>query len=148
MHPVRLVAQHFRNTHGIRGLSSHCRRPGRSSRPFYPDIRGIHVNTPCGRIRLQLLEPSKLSSTALNVAVFHSTKSSTPTSLPRANTGPVATSGAYSDPLAGVVTPLVTLAQGTYEIIPSTYSPDIQAAFRLIMYLSVSGVEVRRIQSK
>lgn len=62
------------------------------------------------------------------------------------NTGPVATSGAYSETLAGVVTPLVTLAKGMYEVVPSTYSPGVQTEFRLVVYSSVSGIEIRRVR--
>ncbi|KAF9453717.1 cysteine proteinase [Macrolepiota fuliginosa MF-IS2] len=103
------------------------------------------------KIRLQLLDSSKISSAALNVAVFYSTSSTSDSSSsksispPRANAGPVATSGAHSEALAGVVTPLVTLAKGAYEIVPSIYSPGVQAEFRLVMYLSVSGVDVKRV---
>lgn len=67
-------------------------------------------------------------------------------STSRTNPGPIATSGAYSESLAGVATPLVTLAKGTYGIVPSTYSPGVQAEFRLIVYSNVSGFQVKRVQ--
>lgn len=94
------------------------------------------------RIRLQLLEHTKTGSTALNVALFNSAT----TPMSRSNAKPMTTSGTYSEALAGVVTPLVTLAKGRYEVIPSSYVPGVLLPFRLIVYTSVGGVEVRKIQ--
>jgi calpain-7 len=54
----------------------------------------------------------------------------------------VLTSGAYDDTVAGVATPQITLAAGTYYVVPSTYSSGHEAGFKLIVYSSVSGVKI------
>ncbi|EKM75828.1 hypothetical protein AGABI1DRAFT_102686 [Agaricus bisporus var. burnettii JB137-S8] len=91
------------------------------------------------RVRLQLFEPSN-SSVPINVAIYKPSTSRSPSA------GPVATSGAYGESLAGVAIPLATLAKGTYHIVPSTYGSNIVAEFRLIIYSNVNGFEVKSIQ--
>ncbi|TBU31057.1 hypothetical protein BD311DRAFT_657405, partial [Dichomitus squalens] len=102
-----------------------------SSNPTYE----LQVPTPAQlRFRLQLAEPSP--SIALNLTVFN---------LP-IGTGAlgrhVATSGPYSDAISGVVIEKLTLQPGKYLVVPSTYKAGVQAAFRLIMYSAVSGVQL------
>ncbi|EJF55966.1 hypothetical protein DICSQDRAFT_175357 [Dichomitus squalens LYAD-421 SS1] len=86
------------------------------------------------RFRLQLTEPSP--PVALNVTVFN---------LPT-GTGAlgrhVATSGPYCDAISGVIIEKLTLQAGKYLVVPSTYKAGVQAAFRLIMYSTVSGVQL------
>lgn len=87
------------------------------------------------RIRLQLVNPN--ATIALNVTIFRATS--------RRTLGPhVATSGPYSDMVSGVVTPQVSLQQGSYFILPSTFSPGLQSGFRLLIYTSESGVTVEQ----
>lgn len=88
--------------------------------------------------RLQLsTSPSTASThstTALNVSFFPSTNV----------TGrPLLTSGPYSDALSGVATPLMSLKAGRYVLVPSTYDPGLEGAFRVVVYSSAVGVEVR-----
>ncbi|KAK0183648.1 hypothetical protein F5146DRAFT_1085661 [Armillaria mellea] len=84
------------------------------------------------KVRLQLVRPS--SSSPLNVTIYSAGASEYASHL--------ATSGAYDDAISGVVTPQISLNRGKYWIIPSTFNPGIEAAFQLIVYSSVSGVEV------
>ena len=92
------------------------------------------------RFRLQLAAPSP--STALNLTVFN----------PPAGAGAlgrhVATSGPYSDAIAGVVIETLSLQPGRYLVVPSTYKAGVQAAFRLVMYSSASGVQIVPIKLK
>ncbi|TBU43387.1 hypothetical protein BD309DRAFT_991045 [Dichomitus squalens] len=102
-----------------------------SSNPTYE----LQVSAPAQlRFRLQLTEPSP--PVALNVTVFN---------LPT-GTGAlgrhVATSGPYSDAISGVIIEKLTLQAGKYLVVPSTYKAGVQAAFRLIMYSTVSGVQL------
>ncbi|EMD32932.1 hypothetical protein CERSUDRAFT_98944 [Gelatoporia subvermispora B] len=76
-------------------------------------------------MRLQVTDSS--STTPLNVTLFRATQT---TSLG----AHVVTSGPYSDAVSGVVTPQITLQPGTYLAIPSTYSPGVERAFRLLVY--------------
>ncbi|KAK0454341.1 hypothetical protein EV421DRAFT_1756269 [Armillaria borealis] len=85
------------------------------------------------KVRLQLVRPS--SSSPLNVTIYAADASEYTASH-------LATSGAYDDAISGVVTPQISLNRGKYWIIPSTFNPGIEAAFQLIVYSSVSGVEV------
>ncbi|OSX61790.1 hypothetical protein POSPLADRAFT_1144115 [Postia placenta MAD-698-R-SB12] len=75
------------------------------------------------KFRLQLVQTAPPA--AVNVSIFHQTA----TGLML-----VTTSGPYSDSVAGVVTPQVALQPGTYLAIPSTYHPDVQRAFKLVLY--------------
>ncbi len=103
----------------------------------------LHVPAPTAaqlRFRLQLAAPSP--STALNLTVFN----------PPAGAGAlgrhVATSGPYSDAIAGVVIETLSLQPGRYLVVPSTYKAGVQAAFRLVMYSSASGVQLVPIKLK
>ncbi|CCM05215.1 uncharacterized protein FIBRA_07425 [Fibroporia radiculosa] len=79
------------------------------------------------KIRLQLSDSAP--RVAVNVSIFH----------PRSMGGAlIATSGPYSDALAGVVTPHVTLQPGTYLCIPSTYHPGVQRAYKLLVYSTIA----------
>lgn len=55
----------------------------------------------------------------------------------------ITTSGPYSDALAGVATPLLSLGAGRYWLVPSTYNPGVEARFRIIMYTSARGAEIK-----
>ncbi|KAL4071268.1 hypothetical protein V8B97DRAFT_2104210 [Scleroderma yunnanense] len=57
---------------------------------------------------------------------------------------PLASSGPYSDALAGVDIPTRTLAAGKYWLVPSTWTAGFQAGFKLIVYCSESGCVVNR----
>ncbi|KAF4563111.1 cysteine protease [Pleurotus pulmonarius] len=84
-------------------------------------------------IRLQLSRPS--AGVPINVTVYPA-----PT---RGSLGQyAATSGAYNDSIAGVVTPKVSLVPGTYWIIPSTHSAGVQAAFKLVTYSTTNTISV------
>ncbi|OCH90567.1 cysteine proteinase [Obba rivulosa] len=83
-------------------------------------------------MRLQLADSSP--ATPLNVTLFRPTQA---TSLGLH----AATSGPYSDAVCGVVTPQITLQPGVYVVIPSTYNPGVERAFRLLVY-STNELEV------
>ncbi|KAI8978288.1 hypothetical protein BD414DRAFT_495116 [Trametes punicea] len=83
--------------------------------------------------RLQLARSPPTAS--LNLTLFKI--------LAMARSGAImATSGPYSDAISGVVIPQMTLQPGRYILVPSTYSPGIQADFVLVIYSTVSGVQV------
>lgn len=85
------------------------------------------------RIRLQLVRPS--SSVSLNVTVY-------PVSENLSSDHHVMTSGAYDDPITGVVTPLTSLAKGKYWVIPSTYNPEMLTSFQLIVFSTLASIEL------
>jgi len=85
------------------------------------------------RIRLQLSQPS--ASTPLNISLFLPTKTGSLGEL-------VATSGPYTNSISGVATPHIFLKPGKYQLVPSTYNPGTQVAFQLIIYSTISGVNV------
>ncbi|TFY58424.1 hypothetical protein EVJ58_g6422 [Rhodofomes roseus] len=80
------------------------------------------------KVRLQLLETVPPAS--VNVSLFRH-KSPRHSSLET-------TSGPYSDGVAGVATPQVTLQPGIYHVVPSTYNPGLLRAFKLIFYSSTA----------
>ncbi|KAG0708685.1 hypothetical protein DFH29DRAFT_891533 [Suillus ampliporus] len=93
------------------------------------------VNIPCASefgARLQLLHRAPGVST--NLSLF-------PSSSPNLQRH-IASSGPYSDALSGVDIPKRSLAPGKYYLVPSTYHPGVQAQFRLIIYSTISGIEV------
>ncbi|KAJ7099454.1 hypothetical protein B0H15DRAFT_771653, partial [Mycena belliarum] len=85
------------------------------------------------KVRLQLLRPK--STTAVNLTIF-------PASATGVLGRHLATSGAYDDSIAGVVTPPLSLGVGKYWAIPSTYNPGFQGAFQLIVYSTAARVNV------
>jgi len=90
-------------------------------------------------MRLQLLQNPNL--TAINVSIFPA-----PLSRESARTGrAIATSGAYSDALSGVATPLVSLKAGKYVVVPSTYDVGVEAKFKVTVYSSMSGIGIALI---
>ena len=96
----------------------------------FPHVSSLLITPP--RIRLQLVRPS---ATSLNVTLFPASNGG--------SLGPhILTSGPYSDAISGVATPLVSLAPGKYQLIPSTYKPGVQAPFRLIVYSTSAGVNI------
>ena len=94
------------------------------------------------RFRLQLAEPSSSSSVALNLTVFN------PPTGAGALGRHVATSGPYSDAISGVVIEKLALQPGKYVVVPSTYRAGVQAAFKLIVYSTVSGVQLVPMQRR
>ena len=92
------------------------------------------------RLRLQLAEPSSYSSVALNLTVFN------PPTGAGALGRRVATSGPYSDAVSGVLIEQLTLQQGRYLVVPSTYNTGVEAGYRLIVYSNVAGVQVVPVQ--
>ncbi|RPD57684.1 cysteine proteinase, partial [Lentinus tigrinus ALCF2SS1-6] len=105
-----------------------------TSNPMYE----LNVPSPTKlKFRLQLSQPSP--SLALNLTVFNTSTGST---LGRH----VATSGPYSDALSGVVIENLTLQPGRYLVVPSTYRPEMIAAFRLVVYSAVSGVQLSPVK--
>lgn len=85
------------------------------------------------RIRLQLTPP--FTPTFLNVTLYPSSRNGSLGNY-------VATSGGYGDMLSGVSTPQINVGAGNYWIIPSTYNPGVEAAFRLFVYSTVAGVHI------
>ena len=85
------------------------------------------------------------TATALNVTVYPALGGDPSLSL--VQTRNAMTSGAYDDAIAGVATPQATLSAGKHYIVPSTYNPGSEAAFRIIIYSSVSGVKVTSLGS-
>ncbi|KAF9485226.1 cysteine proteinase [Pholiota conissans] len=92
------------------------------------------------KIRLQTTQTS--NAIAINVTIYPVHKDVI-TSLTRQ--GHVATSGAYDDSIAGVATPQVTLGAGKYYIVPSTYNPRTIVGFRMLVYSSISGIQVDEV---
>ncbi|KIM64021.1 hypothetical protein SCLCIDRAFT_116338, partial [Scleroderma citrinum Foug A] len=85
--------------------------------------------------RLHLTSGSQ--SASLNLSLFLAT-------VPASFDHPVASSGPYSDALAGVDIPNRILAAGKYWLVPSTWTAGFQAGFKLVVYCSDSGCVVNR----
>ncbi|KAJ3487156.1 hypothetical protein NLI96_g3727 [Meripilus lineatus] len=79
------------------------------------------------KARLQLHEANKITS--INLTLFSLGE-------PRKLGPHIATSGPYSDAVSGVVIPQTTMKAGNYLLIPSTFSPGIEAGYLLIIYSS------------
>ncbi|PIL33578.1 hypothetical protein GSI_04201 [Ganoderma sinense ZZ0214-1] len=110
-----------------------------ASNPTYE----LHVSGPSAaqvRFRLQLAAPAP--SLALNLTLFN------PPTGAGALGRHVATSGPYSDAIAGVVIETLALQPGRYLVVPSTYKAGVQAAFSLVMYSSVAGVQIAPVKKK
>jgi calpain-7 len=82
--------------------------------------------------RLQLL--ARAPGVSTNLSLFPSSS----TNLQRC----IASSGPYSDALSGVDIPKRSISPGKYYLVPSTYHAGVHAQFRMIIYSTVSGVEV------
>lgn len=80
------------------------------------------------RMRLQFTDLKTCAP--INITLFQSSPD------PQTTGRHIITSGPYSDRIAGVDTPQVSLNPGKYMAIPSTYHPAIQADFILIVYCS------------
>ncbi|PPR00890.1 hypothetical protein CVT24_000375 [Panaeolus cyanescens] len=89
------------------------------------------------KVRLQLTQPS--NQIPLNISIYPALQGDIKTALRSTHQ---TTSGPYSDAIAGVVTPQITFGPGKYYIVPSTYAPGTEAAFRLIVYSSTSGIQL------
>ncbi|KJA22940.1 hypothetical protein HYPSUDRAFT_138453, partial [Hypholoma sublateritium FD-334 SS-4] len=89
------------------------------------------------RIRLHTTQPS--GAIALNITIYPNCKDDIIASLKSRH---IATSGAYDDSIAGVVTSQFSLGPGKYYIIPSTYNPGTTAAFRMLVYSRIPSVKV------
>lgn len=82
---------------------------------------------------MQLLTPS--SPVALNITLFTTSASG--------GFGPqILTSGPYSDAIAGALIPRSAVASGKYLLVPSTYTSNVEADFQVLVYSTVSGVEL------
>ncbi|KAH8103263.1 hypothetical protein BXZ70DRAFT_888986, partial [Cristinia sonorae] len=84
------------------------------------------------KIRLQVTSSTR--SVSINVTLFQLSDNKLGQHL--------ATSGPYSDAHSGVITPQLKLGPGKYAIVPSTYSPGMQATFKLILYSTDSGTSL------
>ncbi|EGO00763.1 hypothetical protein SERLA73DRAFT_178686 [Serpula lacrymans var. lacrymans S7.3] len=114
------------NAHSAAGGPSHERY---SHNPIYQ----IKVpSTTKFKARLQLVKASP--SISVNLSLFQSSD----VALGQC----IATSGPYSDAVSGVDIPQVSLATGVYLLVPSTYNPGIQVAFRMILYSTAPGLNV------
>ncbi|KAF4614242.1 hypothetical protein D9613_007736 [Agrocybe pediades] len=91
-------------------------------------------------IRLQLVQPS--TAVPLNVTLYLVIQDNIQLSLSQKRNA--ATSGAYDSAIAGVTTTQTTIAAGRYYIVPSTYSPGIEAGFRILVYSS-TPLTVKRV---
>ena len=100
-----------------------------------PRTSVVSLFTQSSRLRLQLAEASP--SIALNLTLFDA-----PTGASGTLGRHIATSGPYSDAISGVLIDKVTLLPGRYLVVPSTYKPGVLASFKLIMYSTVSGVQL------
>ncbi|KAG1878778.1 hypothetical protein F4604DRAFT_1754108 [Suillus subluteus] len=90
------------------------------------------VTIPCDSefgARLQLL--TRAPGVSINLSLF-------PSNLQRC----IASSGPYSDALSGVDIPKRSISPGKYYLVPSTYHAGVHARFRIVVYSSVSGIEV------
>ncbi|KAG1739095.1 uncharacterized protein EDB91DRAFT_1237555 [Suillus paluster] len=119
----------------VRGEWNSTTAAGAPSQNRYHRNPVYEFNIPCASefgARLQLLHRAPGVST--NLSLFPSSSSN----LQR----PITSSGPYSDALSGVDIPKRPLAAGKYYLVPSTYHPGVQAQFRVIIYSTVSGIEV------
>ncbi|KAG2063826.1 hypothetical protein BDR04DRAFT_1235377 [Suillus decipiens] len=92
------------------------------------------VTIPCASefgARLQLL--ARAPGVSTNLSLFSSS-----TNLQRC----IASSGPYSDALSGVDIPKRSICPGKYHLVPSTYHAGMHAQFRIVVYSTVSGIEV------
>ncbi|KAI6131262.1 hypothetical protein EDD17DRAFT_1466405, partial [Pisolithus thermaeus] len=106
-----------------------------------------------GRYHLNPVYEVDIPSTAQFGARLHLTSASPSTPLNLSlfpavdlfpSNRPLASSGSYSDALAGVDIPKRTLQAGKYWLVPSTWAAGVQAGFKLVVYCSDSGCVVRR----
>lgn len=138
---LRVGARALASTPRTRFTSSTYHHRLNSSMPLHFVVtlsQVVHdtLTPPCFfRVRLKLAEPSP--SIALNVTIFN-TSTSTTSTLGRH----IATSGPYSDAISGVFIEKVSLQPGKYLVVPSTYKPGVLADFKLIVYSTVSGVQL------
>ncbi|KAG9121504.1 cysteine protease [Ceratobasidium sp. 392] len=90
--------------------------------------------------RLQIVAKQALSpAPALNLTLFERT--------PRGTVGKqVATSGAYSDAVSGVLLPKTTVRPGTYLFVPSTYYPGVLTGFQIVVYSAAGTVDPVRVR--
>ncbi|KAJ1306068.1 hypothetical protein OPQ81_010780 [Rhizoctonia solani] len=58
----------------------------------------------------------------------------------------VATSGAYSDAVSGVMIPDISLRPGIYLFVPSTYYPGVQGDFQILLYSTSNTLNPIRIR--
>jgi len=89
---------------------------------------------------MQLVQPS--TAIPLNITLYSVIQDNVQLSLEQKRN--VATSGAYDSSIAGVATPQITIGAGRYYVVPSTYSPGVEAGFRILVY-SASSVTVKRL---
>ncbi|KAG8738243.1 cysteine protease [Ceratobasidium sp. 414] len=90
--------------------------------------------------RLQVTSKQAVSpAPALNLTLFERTPRGTPGKQ-------VATSGAYSDAVSGVLLPRATVRPGTYLFVPSTYYPGVLSGFQIVVYSAAGTVNPIRVR--
>ncbi|KAG9087468.1 cysteine protease [Ceratobasidium sp. UAMH 11750] len=90
--------------------------------------------------RLQIASKQAVSpAPALNLTLFERTPRGTPGKQ-------VATSGAYSDAVSGVLLPKATVRPGTYLFVPSTYYPGVLSGFQIVVYSAAGTVNPIRVR--
>ncbi|KAG9094077.1 cysteine protease [Ceratobasidium sp. 370] len=90
--------------------------------------------------RLQITSKQAASpAPALNLTLFERTPRGTPGKQ-------VATSGAYSDAVSGVLLPKATVRPGTYLFVPSTYYPGVLSGFQIVVYSAAGTVNPIRVR--
>ncbi|KAG2153243.1 hypothetical protein DEU56DRAFT_955173 [Suillus clintonianus] len=119
----------------VRGEWDSTTAAGGPSQNRYHSNPVFEVTIPCASefgARLQLL--ARAPGVSTNLSLFPSSCSN----LQRC----IASSGPYSDALSGVDIPKRSIGPGKYYLVPSTYHAGVHAQFRLILYSTVSGIEV------
>ncbi|GAB1523208.1 cysteine protease [Rhizoctonia solani] len=92
--------------------------------------------------RLQIISKQQSSlppPPALNLTLFERN----PQGLPGKQ---VATSGAYSDAVSGVMLPDTALRPGIYLFVPSTYYPNVLSDFQILLYSTTNTLNPTRIR--
>ncbi|KAB5593816.1 calpain-like protease palB [Ceratobasidium theobromae] len=90
--------------------------------------------------RLQMISSPPLSpAPALNLTLFERNAQGLPGKQ-------VATSGAYSDAVSGVLLPNISLRPGTYLFVPSTYYPGVIGDFQILLYATTNTLNPVRIR--
>ncbi|KAI6046422.1 hypothetical protein EDC04DRAFT_1692699 [Pisolithus marmoratus] len=117
------------------------------------DVQSAGGSPSHGRYHLNPVYEVDIPSTAQFSARLHLTSGSQSASLnlslfpaidPLSSNRPLASSGPYSDALAGVDIQKQTLQAGKYWLVPSTRAVGIQAEFKLVVYCSDSRCVIRR----
>lgn len=84
-------------------------------------------------------KPPLSPAPALNLTLFERTAQGLPGRQ-------VATSGAYSDAVSGVMLPDISLRPGIYLFVPSTYYPGVVGDFHILLYSTTNTLSPVRIR--